>query len=111
MKILIKSSLLIYFNKGFTPTNSCQVSILHIPPINGKNKLSESINLIESFFFYSSLFIDSSSYVFEQVDFRNLADSLMYENQVLCWREKQQESSYLVCNLKENLKKDKFVFF
>lgn len=37
-----------------------------------------------------------SSYVFEQVDYRNLATALMYENQVNCWREKQRESSYLV---------------
>jgi hypothetical protein len=65
---------------GFTPTNRSQVSVLHIPPINGKNKLST----------------DSSSYVFEQVDYRNLANSLMYENQVNCWREKQRESSYLI---------------
>ncbi|CAF4330804.1 unnamed protein product, partial [Adineta steineri] len=57
-----------------------QVSSLHVPPINGKNKLSTDLN----------------SYVFEQVNFRNLADSLIYENQVACWLEKQRESSYLI---------------
>lgn len=37
-----------------------------------------------------------SSYVFEQVAYGNLANALMYENQVNYWREKQRESSYLV---------------
>ncbi|CAF4366997.1 unnamed protein product, partial [Adineta steineri] len=64
---------------GFTPAYHNQVSSLHVPPINGKNKLSTDLN----------------SYVFEQVNFRNLADSLIYENQVACWLEKQRESSYL----------------
>ncbi|CAF0851353.1 unnamed protein product [Adineta steineri] len=65
---------------GFTPVYHNQVSSLHVPPINGKNKLSTDLN----------------SYVFEQVNFRNLADSLIYENQVACWLEKQRESSYLI---------------
>ncbi|CAF3032506.1 unnamed protein product [Rotaria socialis] len=65
---------------GFTPTKHTQVSCLHVPPVKGKNKLSA----------------DSSSYVFAQVDFQNLADSLMYENQVSCWIEKQRESSFLI---------------
>ncbi|CAF0980785.1 unnamed protein product [Adineta steineri] len=65
---------------GFTPAYHNQVSSLHVPPINGKNKLSTDLN----------------SYVFEQVNFRNLADSLIYENQVACWLEKQRESSYLI---------------
>ncbi|CAF1303662.1 unnamed protein product [Adineta ricciae] len=65
---------------GFTPTNCSKISHLHVPPRNGKTKLSA----------------DSSAYVFDQVDIRNLADSLMYENQVLCWMEKQRESSYLI---------------
>ncbi|CAF1492965.1 unnamed protein product, partial [Adineta ricciae] len=65
---------------GFTPTNCSKISHLHVPPRNDKTKLSA----------------DSSAYVFDQVDIRNLADSLMYENQVLCWMEKQRESSYLV---------------
>ncbi|CAF2471066.1 unnamed protein product [Rotaria sp. Silwood2] len=65
---------------GFTPTKRSEVLPLHVPPISGKNKLP----------------ITSSSYVFEQVDFRNLADSLMYENQVSCWIEQQRESSYLI---------------
>ncbi|CAF3923886.1 unnamed protein product [Rotaria magnacalcarata] len=65
---------------GFTPTKHTQVSCLHVPPVKGKNKLST----------------DSSSYVFTQVDFQNLADSLIYENQVSCWIEKQRESSFLI---------------
>ncbi|UJR30176.1 hypothetical protein I4U23_017716 [Adineta vaga] len=65
---------------GFTPLNRSQISPLHVPPTNGKTKLPA----------------DSSAYVFDQVDIRNLADSLMYENQVLCWIEKQRESSYLI---------------
>ncbi len=89
-------SLCYCLNQGFTPTNRSQVSLLHIPPMNGKNKLSAGMNSIGCFLIFS-FSVDSSSYVFEQIDFRNLADSLMYENQVCCWLEKQRESSYLVC--------------
>ncbi|CAF1249627.1 unnamed protein product [Rotaria sordida] len=44
----------------------------------------------------SNKITNSSSYVFEQVDLKNFSDSLMYENQVSCWLEKQREASYLI---------------
>lgn len=65
---------------GFTPAHPSHISSLHIPPIAGKTKLSPT----------------SSSFVFEQVSIEDLADSLMFENQVACWIEKQRESNYKI---------------
>ena len=86
------------FVQGFAPSNRTQLSTVHVPPINGKNKLSAGQNSSSSSLFLISflLSLEMSSYVFEQIDYRNLANALMYENQVNCWRDKQRESSYLV---------------
>lgn len=63
------------------------------------NYLQVRIDLFYLFTTSFHLFVEMSSFVFEQVDYRNLANALMYENQVNCWREKQRESSYLVRTL------------
>ncbi len=94
--------------------------VLHHPivlkyPFFMFHQLMEKINYQQvetsylSFYLTFVSYIDSSSYVFEQVDYRNLANSLMYENQVNCWREKQRESSYLVCVFFFKLLKNKSV--
>ena len=87
--------------QGFTPAHLSQVSPLHIPPIMGKNKLPSSRSNRLSFhhinrFVY--IILEFSSFVFEQVSREDLGNSLMYENQVACWIEKQRESSYTVCS-------------
>ncbi|CAF1377045.1 unnamed protein product, partial [Didymodactylos carnosus] len=49
------------------------------------------------------LLSSSQSYVFEQVNFQDLADSLFYENQVACEIDRRKESNYLLIDHKEEI--------
>lgn len=75
---------------------------MNIPPRADQRKLpngSIRVSLRRELFLRKKNFrLESSRFVFEQVELNDLGNSLTYENQVSCWIEKQSESNFLVCS-------------